>query len=221
MNNYTNTYAFRTQRYNKDERHSSLEKYTSHFIERVVCEKELETEQNCNISTPTLLAITAFLSRSPGLLNRGPGGPASLEHVPQSSIFSPTATAQSGAWGPTLLGAGLLYRILSPAHLISNSSVLQLTDFLSSPGLYNNLTSTLLPASVTILHSFNPSTVKVIMFWYSSTGCTSYLHRCISNFDSPAGSEVIIQQIYTEKRWSSNSWILISENSYGKYIGIL
>ena len=26
---------------------------------------------------PTLLAITAFLSRSPGLLNRGPGGPTS------------------------------------------------------------------------------------------------------------------------------------------------
>ena len=66
-----------------------LEKYTSHFI----CERELETEQNCNILTPTLLAITAFLSRSPGLLNRGPGGPASL-------------------------GAGFLYRILSPTHLI-------------------------------------------------------------------------------------------------------
>ena len=32
--------------------HSSLEKYTSHFIERVVCERELETEQNCNILTP-------------------------------------------------------------------------------------------------------------------------------------------------------------------------
>ena len=76
--------------------HSSLEKYTSHFIiavsisyddnhyikgishfiERIVCERELETEQNCNILTPTLLAITAFLSRSPGLLNRGPVGPA-------------------------------------------------------------------------------------------------------------------------------------------------
>ena len=63
----------RIQRHNKDERHSSLEKYTSHFIERVVCERELETEQNCNILTPTLLAITAFLSRSPRLLNRGPG----------------------------------------------------------------------------------------------------------------------------------------------------
>ena len=53
-----------------------------------MCERESETEQNCNILTPTLLAITAFLSRSPVLFNRGPGGPAS--HVPQSSIFSPT-----------------------------------------------------------------------------------------------------------------------------------
>ena len=53
-------------------------------------ERELETEQNCNILTPTLMAITMFLSRSPVLLNRGPGGPASLGHVPHSSIFSPT-----------------------------------------------------------------------------------------------------------------------------------
>ena len=61
--------------------HRSLEKYNSHFIERVVCERELETEQNCNILTPSLMAITGFLSRSSGLLNQGPGGPASLGHV--------------------------------------------------------------------------------------------------------------------------------------------
>ena len=66
----------------KTSKDSSLEKYTPHYIERVVCERELETEQNCNLLNPTLLAITAFLSRSPGLLNRG-------------------------AWEPTLLGAGL------------------------------------------------------------------------------------------------------------------
>ena len=43
---------------------------------------------------------TAFLFRSPGLLSCGPGGPASLGHVPHSSIFSPTATAQLGPEGP-------------------------------------------------------------------------------------------------------------------------
>ena len=42
--------------------------------ERFVCERVLE-KQNCNILTLTLLAITAFLSRFPGLLNRRPGGP--------------------------------------------------------------------------------------------------------------------------------------------------
>ena len=77
---------------------SSLEKYISHFIERVRKSKEvyyfvrgeLETEQNSNILTPTLMAITAFLSRSHGLLNCRPGGPASLGHGSHSSIFSPT-----------------------------------------------------------------------------------------------------------------------------------
>ena len=55
----------------------------------------------------------------------GAWSPASLGHVPQCSILSPTAIAQSGAWGPTLLDAGFLYRILSLTHLISNSSDLQ------------------------------------------------------------------------------------------------
>ena len=56
--------------------HSSLGKYTSHFIGRVVCKRELETEQRLqHIDPTTLLAITAFLSRFPELLSREPGGP--------------------------------------------------------------------------------------------------------------------------------------------------
>ena len=70
--------------------HSSLKKYTSHLIERVwkdyegyYCVRgELETEQNCNILTPTLMAITACLSRSSGLLKLG--------HSSHYSISSPT-----------------------------------------------------------------------------------------------------------------------------------
>ena len=76
---------------------------------------ELETEQNYNILTPTLLAITAFLTHSPGLLNWGPGGPASLGHVPHSSIFS--ATAQSGVLRAPSTGCWF-----SLQHLISNWS---------------------------------------------------------------------------------------------------
>ena len=88
-----------------------------------------------------------------------------------SAFFSPFSWAtQPRAWGPAALGAGFLYRILMRLQLLnrepegplcwvlafSTASCLQLTDFLSSPGLYNNLTSTLIPASVTILHTFNP-----------------------------------------------------------------
>ena len=147
----------------KTSKDTSLEKYTSHFIERVVCERELEPEQNCNILILTLMATTAFLSRSPGLLKLGAGGPASLGHGPNSSIFSPTA--QSGVPMAPLLGAGSLYRILSPTD----------SNFLCTE-LYYCFTPT----------QFNLSTVKVISL-IPSTGCTCYLHRCIFYFDSSAG----------------------------------
>ena len=110
----------------------------------------------------------------------------------QQRFFPVLLGCSTGAWGPNLSGCWF-----SLPHLISNSSDPQLTDFLSSPGLYNNLTSTLLPASVTISHSFNPSMVKVIISWYSSTGCTRYLHRWISYFDSLAGSEVNMQHSFS------------------------
>ena len=89
--------------HNKDERHSLLEKYTSHFIWKV-CVWE------------------------------GVGDRTELHHIDPHSIdhyrvsFPFSWAAQPGAWGPTLLGAGFLYRILSPTGLVS-----KLTDFLSSP----------------------------------------------------------------------------------------
>ena len=57
--------------------HSSLEKYTSHFIERVVCERELETEQR----------LQHIDSHSSG-------------YHSLSFLFS--WAAQPGAWGPSL-----------------------------------------------------------------------------------------------------------------------
>ena len=102
-NTYTSTYARRTQRHNKDERHSSLEKYSSHFIWK-------------------------------GCVWEGVGDRTELQRIDPHSIghnrvsFPFSWAAQPGAWGPTLLGAGFLYRILSPTVLVS-----KLTDFLSSP----------------------------------------------------------------------------------------
>ena len=116
---------------------------------------ELETEQNSSILTPTLVAITTFLSCSPGLLNRGPGSKPLLGHGSHSSIFSPTNL-----------------------------------NFLS-PGLYSNLTSTyFLRASQFALNSTPRQSRSPLI---SSTGCTCYLHRRISSFDSLTGSEVNMQ----------------------------
>ena len=81
-----------------------LEKYTPHFIWKVACEGELETEQR--------LQHTDF--------------PIPSRH--SRVLFSFSLTAQPEAWGPTPLGAGFLYHILSPTGLVS-----KLTDFLSSP----------------------------------------------------------------------------------------
>ena len=80
---------------------------------------------------PPLLWPSAFRSRFSGLLNRGPGvQPLWVPVFSTASylqlVWSPTA--QSGVWELPLLGAGFLYRILSPTVLVS-----KLTDFLSSP----------------------------------------------------------------------------------------
>ena len=72
--------------HNKDEQIQFFRKiYLSFYskgFERVtkgiICERWVGDWTELQHTDPTtLLAITAFLSRSPGLLNRGPGGPAS------------------------------------------------------------------------------------------------------------------------------------------------
>ena len=97
---------------------------------RFYCERELETEQNCNILIPTLMAVSVV-------------------------SFSFSRAAQPEAQGPSsLLDDGFLYCILSPTglqnsiggpkspfgqvwlslpHLVSNVSDPQLSDFLSWP----------------------------------------------------------------------------------------
>ena len=139
---------------NKDERHSSLEKiYPTLYLkgfEKItkgftVWEVSWRLNRTATYWPPTLMAITAFLSRSSRLLNREPGGPASLGRVSHSSIFAPTATAQSGVLRAPSSGCWF-----SLPHLISNW-----LNFLCTK-LYNNLTSTLLPANVTISHLIQP-----------------------------------------------------------------
>ena len=91
--------------------------------------------RTATLLTPTLKALTAFLSRSPGLLNRWSGGPVSLRYGPHSSIFSPThLNSNCSIEGPE----GPLCWVL----VLSTASYLRLLDFLSSPRLYNCSTPT-------------------------------------------------------------------------------
>ena len=87
---------------------------------------ELETEQNSNILTHTLLAIAAFLSRSPGLLNRGPGGPASagtwfsFQHLLSNWSELPVAWVIYVRWEMHLLFTQVNFSSDSPAELEVN-----------------------------------------------------------------------------------------------------
>ena len=79
--------------------------------------------KDCNILTSSAPPdIAVYRSRSPGLLNRGPGGPASLGHV-----FIPASSHQlvlklnRGTQKTLVPGSGFLNHILSLTRLISNS----------------------------------------------------------------------------------------------------
>ena len=85
--------------HNKDERTQFFRKiYLSLYLkgfERVtkgiICERWVgDRTELQHIDPPTLLAITAFLFRSPRLLNRGLGAQPLLGHGSHSSIFSST-----------------------------------------------------------------------------------------------------------------------------------
>ena len=72
-------------------RDSSLEKYTSRFNERVVRDRELETEQNCNILTPQpFWLLQPFFPVLLGCSTGGLGAQPLLGYGSHSSIFSQT-----------------------------------------------------------------------------------------------------------------------------------
>ncbi len=87
-----------SQRHNdKGRAKTSLENILLTLFVTFACERELETEQNCNILTPTLMAVSVV-------------------------SFSFSRAAQPEARGLSfLLSAGFLYHILSPTSLIPNS----------------------------------------------------------------------------------------------------
>ena len=120
--------------------HTSLEKYTSHTLfERVakgLCVKgELETEQTATYWPPVPLSLAALLSRSAGLLNRGPWGPIALCWV---LVLSTASYIQ-------LTGSNSLNLSVAPGYIIVWHPP-------ASCGRH-------------ICTQFNPSTVKVIPWY--------------------------------------------------------
>ena len=103
---------------------------TSHYIERVVCERELETEQrlqHIDLASPSGHRRVSF-SFSWTAQPRA-WGPSLSGTCSRPSIFSPTGL-QTQSVVPKAPGGGWW---LSLPHLVSNSYDLQLTDFLSPP----------------------------------------------------------------------------------------
>ena len=161
-----------------------LEKYTFHFIERLGVRGSWRQNRTATYWPPLYWPKPRFF---PVLLGCSTGD---LGAQPLWDMFSfphlvcnwnGLQTAQSGVWWLPLLGAGFLYRILSPTGLVSK------TDGISCVLSYIIVQRPPSSCGRHKLHSFNPSTVKAT-FYYSSTGCTCYLHRCISYFDCLAGS---------------------------------
>ena len=135
---YTYTCRIHIDTMNKDERHSLLEKYIPLTLlkgfekgySRFYCERELETEQrlqHIDLPSPSGHRRVSF-SFSCGA-QPGAWGPSLSGTCSHSSIFSSTGLqTQSGV--PRAPSAGWW---LSLPHLVSNSSDLQLTDFVSPP----------------------------------------------------------------------------------------
>ena len=149
----------------------TLEKYTSLTLFKMVAKGlqkgycvrgELETEQNCNILTPSSSGYN-------------------------STSFSFSWGAQPGALrAQPQLGPGS--HSFELQQLTPNSDF-QLTQTSCSTGLYNCLPSTCF-SERRICTQFNPYTVKVTPL-VSSTGYTCYLHWCISYLTARLGRRSI------------------------------
>ena len=147
--------------HNKDERTQFLRKYTSHFIERVVCERRV-------------------------------GDCAELQHIdpPNSSgynsiSFSFSWAAQPGAWGPSLYWD----MVLIPASSLQQIKTSCRRGYII---IWRPPTSCERHNS----HSIQPVDSQGYLP-IPSTGCTCYLLRCISYFDSSAGGQYVTFDLKT------------------------
>ena len=101
-------------------------KYTSYFIARFACERELETEQRLQYINPRSYGHQRCVFLVLLTLNRRPRGPTLLAFS-TTSCHQRVSKTTGGPEGP-FCWVWLSLQHLSPTRLISNSS-----DFLSPP----------------------------------------------------------------------------------------
>ena len=171
---------------------------------RFYCERDLETDQNCNILTsPAPPDIVVCRSRSLGLLNRGPVVPASLGHV----LIQ--ASSHQLVWSPKLTDL-----LSSPSYLIAQSPTqyipmtghwdvslplsLEWHVWLSSSGnncnaVHRSLSSS---ASVYDYRGILPCPILPARLAHANGICTS----AVFGMACLAGSKVNIQHIYLKEQ---------------------
>ena len=135
--------------------------YTSHFIVTFVCERELETEHNCNILTPILMAVNIVSFSFPWCSTGGSLCWLSLLHL----ISNFSGPQLIWAQGPPSAWCGFPYHIssITPSPTVTATSVL--TE------LYNSPTSTQSPTRFLELH-----------VWSSLSGNNCHaVHRSLSS----------------------------------------
>ena len=148
--------------------HSYLEKYTSHFLFEMVrkgYERVIVWEVSWRLNKTATYWPPALLAIA-ALLSR--------------------STAQPGAWGPSLFWD----LVLTPQTATSDFKLWSPTNWLpDAPGLYHCLTYTCFLWRHNS-HSIQPVDSQGYPL-ISSTGCTCYLHRCISHLTAWPGRRSI------------------------------
>ena len=157
---------------------SSLKKYTSHFIARFACERELETEQRLQYIDPHSYGHQRCVFLVLLMLNRRPGGQLcwlSLLNLitnwsgPQTPLGVPRAPS-AGCW-------------LSLPQLVSNSSDLQLTDFRSPPSYIVVQSPTQSPTQSLEWHVWSSSSGNNCHAVQKSLSSGASVYECIMGFN--------------------------------------
>ena len=175
MDNYTYTYACRSI-FNTitTSGHSSLEKYTSHFIERIVCERWVgDWIKTATYWPPSSSGHSRRLFRSPGLLNRGPGGPASLLRAgSHSSIWNTDFKLWTpNAWHPV---SPRLYHCFTSTQF--NPSIVKVIPWSLRPDAQVHFSfDSLARSAVNMQHS-----VYIFRVWNYFYGCNIFFESSLS-----------------------------------------